>query len=55
LAGGINPGNIRRAVETVKPYGIDLSSGVEESPGKKSSARLRALMEELRQAETTKT
>lgn len=55
LAGGINPDNIRRAVETVKPYGIDLSSGVEESPGKKSSARLRALMEELRQAETTKT
>jgi phosphoribosylanthranilate isomerase len=55
LAGGINPGNVRRAVETVKPYGIDLSSGVEESLGKKSSARLRALMEELRQAETTKT
>jgi phosphoribosylanthranilate isomerase len=55
LAGGINPGNIRRAVETVRPYGIDLSSGVEESPGKKSSAKLRALMEELRQAKTTKT
>lgn len=54
LAGGINPGNIRRAVETVKPYGIDLCSGVEESPGKKSPARTRALMEELRQAEVTK-
>ena len=48
LAGGINPGNVRRAVETVKPYGIDLSSGVEEAPGKKSSAKLKALMEELR-------
>jgi len=55
LAGGINPGNIRRAVEKVRPYGIDLCSGVEESSGKKSSARLRALMGELRKAETTKT
>ena len=55
LAGGINPGNIRWAVEKVRPYGIDLSSGVEESPGKKSAAKLRALMEELRQAEVTRT
>ena len=55
LAGGINPGNVRRAVETVRPYGIDLSSGVEESPGKKSAAKLKTLMGELRQYEATKT
>ncbi len=50
LAGGINPGNIRKAVEAVRPFGIDLCSGVEECPGKKSFAKLKALMEALRQA-----
>ena len=50
LAGGINPGNIRRAVEAVRPFGIDLCSGVEEYPGKKSPAGLKALMEALRDA-----
>lgn len=51
LAGGINPGNIRKAVETVRPFGIDLCSGVEEYPGKKSPEKLKALMEAVRQAE----
>lgn len=54
LAGGINPGNIRVAVETVSPFGIDLSSGVEEYPGKKSFTKLKALMEALQQAGITK-
>jgi phosphoribosylanthranilate isomerase len=35
LAGGLNPGNIRCAIESVKPFGIDLSSGVEISLGRK--------------------
>ena len=47
LAGGIKPENVREAVVTVKPYGIDLCSGVELSTGKKSLARLRALMDEV--------
>lgn len=51
LAGGINPGNIRRAVKAVQPFGIDLCSGVEDRPGKKSAGKLAALMEALRQAE----
>jgi phosphoribosylanthranilate isomerase len=50
LAGGINPVNIQVAVERVRPFGIDLSSGVEEYPGKKSFAKLKALMEALQQA-----
>ncbi|NLI13154.1 MAG: phosphoribosylanthranilate isomerase [Peptococcaceae bacterium] len=54
LAGGIKPGNVRRAVEKVRPFGIDLSSGVEEYPGKKSPAGLKALMEALEQAENHK-
>lgn len=49
LAGGINPGNVRAAIEKVRPYGIDLCSGVEEHPGKKSPAKVKALMEAVRQ------
>jgi len=50
LAGGIRPENVREAIMTVKPYGIDLSSGVEIATGKKSQARLKALMDELKAA-----
>jgi len=48
LAGGITPDNVRQAIEEVKPYGIDLSSGVESSVGKKDAAKLNALMETVR-------
>ncbi len=54
LAGGINPGNVRGAVAKIRPFGIDLSSGVEEYPGKKSPAKLKALMEALKKAENSK-
>jgi len=37
LAGGLNPGNIDRAVSILKPYALDVSGGVEASPGIKSS------------------
>lgn len=48
LAGGINPDNVRDAVGAVRPYGIDLCSGVEVLPGKKSVTKLRALMKAVR-------
>ncbi len=43
LSGGLNASNARTAIDTVKPYAIDVSSGVEASPGVKDPAKLREL------------
>jgi phosphoribosylanthranilate isomerase len=48
LAGGLNPGNVRRAVAVVRPYAIDVNSGVEARPGRKSPALMDRLMEIVR-------
>ena len=45
LAGGLNAANVADAIRTVRPFGIDVSSGVESSPGVKDHALLRALFE----------
>jgi phosphoribosylanthranilate isomerase len=45
LAGGLNAANVADAIRTVKPFGIDVSSGVESSPGIKDHSRLRALFD----------
>ena len=47
LAGGLNAANIKLAVRTVRPYGVDVSSGVESSPGIKDPGRLRSFFEAL--------
>jgi phosphoribosylanthranilate isomerase len=45
LAGGLTPDNVGDAVARVRPFGIDVSSGVERAPGIKDHQRLRALFE----------
>ena len=41
VSGGLNPGNVKKLLSALQPYGVDVSSGVEISPGKKSAALVR--------------
>ncbi len=45
LAGGLNPDNIKDAIELVSPLGVDVSSGLEERPGKKDLEKIEGLFE----------
>lgn len=47
LAGGLNPDNVLSAIAQLSPYGIDLSSGVERSPGDKDLLKVRQLFDQL--------
>ncbi|MEQ9266730.1 MAG: phosphoribosylanthranilate isomerase [Balneolaceae bacterium] len=51
LSGGLNPENVKEAVETVHPYAIDVSSGLEEKPGLKDFEKIENLMEVMNSIE----
>jgi phosphoribosylanthranilate isomerase len=48
LAGGLTPDNVRDAIEQVRPYAVDVSSGVESSPGIKDHIKLRDFIEAVK-------
>jgi phosphoribosylanthranilate isomerase len=52
LAGGLNPDNIVDAVRMVRPYAVDVNSGVESAPGKKDKEKLQQLFTNIRQLES---
>lgn len=50
LAGGLTPDNVGRAVAAVRPFAVDVSSGVESEPGRKDPARMREFVRVAREA-----
>jgi len=50
LAGGLTPENVAEAIRIVRPYGVDVASGVESRPGRKHPEKVRRFVEAVRQA-----
>jgi len=49
LAGGLTPENVQDAIAKVKPYAVDVASGVEAEPGRKDHAKLKAFIRAVRE------
>lgn len=51
LSGGLCPENVEEAIRTVQPFAVDVSSGVEASPGRKDPARVKEFIDNVRKAD----
>jgi len=54
-AGGLTPANVAEAIATLHPWGVDVASGTELSPGRKDPAKVRAFVENARNADDGRT